>query len=333
MSILRPKIRSALTSFVIAQDGYHLKTDVLRIIEEEARLMKETERVSDALDRDAMDQLDGIAACQMEHFKTHLRVSSYHSVRALVDGYTRIEAVVDFLWKKNLTQLVFQYERKLRSIVMKGDTNGTHVRYSIELSKSHQQRENLLVVEVLSPQDGPSPGKAVCINQFLQQSEEGKDDDEDGWEDIEYDDDLVEATEKIKGLESGVIDESFKTKTIEKSVNNNSMAEVPMRLTKRQRQRDDSPNQKQDKGISLDCVQEGTTHDEYLAFLDPELMHEFVHVVGLNPLDDYTAFFLLMTFPFYEHEWDLVGYLLEEIFGDEDDTIGENDDEEKHWRG
>ena len=37
-----------------------------------------------------------------------------------------------------------------------------------------------------------------------------------------------------------------------------------------------------------------------------------------------TAFFILMTFPFYEHEWDLVGYLLEETFGDDEE--GETED-------
>jgi hypothetical protein len=326
MSNLRPNIRSTLTSLVTGHDGYHLKVDVLRVIEEEARLMKETQRVYDALDRDDMDQLGKIPSSQLEHLKKHLMVSSYHSVRTLVQGYTRIDAVVDVQWKNNLLQLIFQYERKLRPMVVEDeDINGTHVRYSIKLSKNHQRQKNVLVLEIWSPQDGPSPGKAVCINQSFDKSQDGEEeDDNNGCYDIfEDDNDIVDAAKKnIKTDETGVVNHSNKIKMIQNSVDHTIKSDLPPeRVSKRQRCNDESPNQKQDMGLNLDCNQQQIMmHDEYLAYFDADLMHEFTQLIGLDPIiNDDTALFLLMSFPFYEYEWDLVGYLLEEIFGIDDE--------------
>ena len=63
--------------------------------------------------------------------------------------------------------------------------------------------------------------------------------------------------------------------------------------------------------------------DSYLAHLDPDVLHEFLNLTKIQTKNDDmhegTAFFLLMTFPFYEHEWDLVGFVLEEIFGDDEE--------------
>jgi hypothetical protein len=41
-------------------------------------------------------------------------------------------------------------------------------------------------------------------------------------------------------------------------------------------------------------------------------------------IDESTAFFILMTFPFYEQEWDIVGYVLDEVFGHEGDGSDED---------
>jgi hypothetical protein len=41
---------------------------------------------------------------------------------------------------------------------------------------------------------------------------------------------------------------------------------------------------------------------------------------------DITVFFFLMTFPFYEHEWDIVGFLLKAVF-DSDDSADGTDEE------
>lgn len=49
---------------------------------------------------------------------------------------------------------------------------------------------------------------------------------------------------------------------------------------------------------------------------------------GMN-LNLQDSLFLLMTFPYYEHEWDIFGFLLECIFGGEDDESMETMNEEE----
>ena len=90
----------------------------------------------------------------------------------------------------------------------------------------------------------------------------------------------------------------------------------------------DSSNNKNDDADDDDDEEdkmssEGGGSDSYTAYLDPDLLHDFLNWTNLR-LTEGTAFFLLMTFPFYEHEWDLVGYVLDEVFGSESD-----DDEEE----
>ena len=110
MSSLRPKVRSAIQSFLTSQQDEHIKQDILRIIEEEAMLMKETEQLYDAIDIDPMEQLKEVQPSTLHRFKQHLKVTSCHRVRA-ASGYSLIEAVVTFEKLQHL-QLTFRYERK-----------------------------------------------------------------------------------------------------------------------------------------------------------------------------------------------------------------------------
>lgn len=71
--------------------------------------------------------------------------------------------------------------------------------------------------------------------------------------------------------------------------------------------------------------------DRFAAYMDPDVLSDFIKWTQLG-MDEYTTFFLLMTFPFYEHEWDLVGFALDSVFGEameEDEVIeierGEDD--------
>jgi hypothetical protein len=62
--------------------------------------------------------------------------------------------------------------------------------------------------------------------------------------------------------------------------------------------------------------------DQYEAGMDPELVSQLVHALHLGSAEDVTVFFLLMTFPFYEHEWDMVGFLLEAVFDSGENVDG-----------
>ena len=288
MSNIRPEVRSIVRNFLESQDGYHTKVDVLRVIEEEAMLMKETQYIADMLDSDPMEQFSRVKP-QIERLKRIMHVRSCSRIRTTND-YCRIDAVVGFEQSNNL-QLTFRYERKRRQErdgrISKA---GFHIRYSIEMSVNYQQRENLIVVEAWAANNWPSIQKAVCINRLMEDADE-----DGGWEDIEEDEEGKIAFEEptIRNVE-----ENTETNAKRQKLNDSKDDESALPSNKTESD-DDEP-------------------DSYLAYLNPDILHEFLNLSGIqsDEMHEGTAFFLLMTFPFYEQEWDLVGYLLEEVFGD-----------------
>eukprot|EP00535_Pseudo-nitzschia_heimii_P000359 CAMPEP_0197187982 /NCGR_PEP_ID=MMETSP1423-20130617/16979_1 /TAXON_ID=476441 /ORGANISM="Pseudo-nitzschia heimii, Strain UNC1101" /LENGTH=301 /DNA_ID=CAMNT_0042639705 /DNA_START=23 /DNA_END=928 /DNA_ORIENTATION=- len=298
MSNTRPEVRSMIKNMLKSQDGYNSKVDVLRAIEEEAILMKQTQHALDMLDSDPMEQLS-LVKPQIDHLKKIIEVISYSRIRT--NDYGRIDAVVGFKKSDDL-KLTFRYEQKRRKEEDgRLSRSGFHIRYSIEMSVNHQQRRNLIVIELWTANDGPSTQKAVCINQMLEIASENDND----WEDIEC---------------GGDKDHENLKSTLRHS---NESSRI-----NRKRQRLDSSQES--SGIDhpiIGSANYGDEQDSYSAYLDPETLHEFLELAAISTEGDEmhegTAFFLLMTFPFYEHEWDLVGYLLEEIFGD-----GEDEEEE-----
>ena len=54
--------------------------------------------------------------------------------------------------------------------------------------------------------------------------------------------------------------------------------------------------------------------DRYAAYVDPEELHKFLSCTGLV-FDEATSIYFLMTFPYFEFEWDLLGFLLDAVFG------------------
>ena len=75
---------------------------------------------------------------------------------------------------------------------------------------------------------------------------------------------------------------------------------------------------KRDENKELDC---------YAAYMDPKTLTDLLMWSQLE-MDEYTVFFLLMTFLFYEHEWDLVGFVLDTVFAESLEEGDDNDDED-----
>ena len=65
--------------------------------------------------------------------------------------------------------------------------------------------------------------------------------------------------------------------------------------------------------------------DYYSAFVNPSILTDW-YTTWKSNLDDAATLYLLMTFPFYEHEWDIVGYLMDTVFDqmDDDDETDDN---------
>ena len=104
-------------------------------------------------------------------------------------------------------------------------------------------------------------------------------DDEDGWEDIEDDDDEASSPALKK----------------QKSDSSSESKEEP------------------------DAAVLGGEADRYTAGMDPDALQQFLQWTQVDVPDEASAFFLLMTFPYHDAEWDLVGYILDAVFGNEDD--------------
>ena len=262
--------------------------------------MRKSQETMDVFDLDPFGQFEGVEL-QIEHLKRIIRVKSSSQIRTGND-YCRFDAVVGFEKCNNL-ELTFRYERK-RRLDEDGRTSksGFHIRYSIEMSVNHQQRENLVVEEVWAANNWPSIKKAVCVNQMM--DDHGENDDGDGgWEDIEEEEDGKGAV--------------VETPTIQK---NGSKAKEETNA-KRQKLSDNKGIDKTNDPTESDSGEDSDEPDSYVAYLDPEILETFLELTGIksDEMHEATAFFLLMTFPFYEQEWDLVGYLLEEIFGDDDE--------------
>jgi len=257
--------------------------------------MMETQGIRDMLDLDPMEQLKPVQPL-VNKFKERLQVTSCSRVQVGSD-HSLIHATVSLTRTKRF-QLHFRYERKPRSQGVKG----CHIWFSIEISENCGPRQNLLIVQVWAPEGVPSTkGPAVCINQRLEAEE-----DEEDWSDIDENEAQAPVT---PASETNLIDSPPKPQTKKQKTSDD---EISSTLAENQ-----DPSQHSD---------EGEDHDSFMVFLDPDVLGEFLDKANLSSLDEGTAFFLLMTFPFYEHEWDIVGYVLEVVFGGEDEKDDESTD-------
>ena len=67
--------------------------------------------------------------------------------------------------------------------------------------------------------------------------------------------------------------------------------------------------------------------DRFGVYIHPENVVAFLDRTNLN-LNDRSVFYFLLTFPFYEHEWDIPGFVFGALFDDDDDDDDDDNDEE-----
>ena len=343
MSNIRGEVQAAITAFVKNQnDGANLPIDVLRVIEEEAQLMRQTQEICDNLDADPFEQLSEEKS-KIESLKSKLQVTEFYNVR--LPSHSITNAVVSIGKGDGLVQLTFQYERKPDpdNVDENGQSKGGSViTYTIDMAHGYGEKMKLLLVQVFapSPTGVPSDEKAVCISAMMGGEDSDEENEESGgWEDIDDEDD----NDKSDVVES--INNNPEPVTISNNSDEKDLSEADDSQQSRKKQKTDTspsatkPQQDNDEeGDNDEQQKEGDdeeghsplfdpndTHDKFSANLDPEILHEFCESCDLLPMTEATGFFLLMTFPFYEHEWDLVGYVLDEVFGAGDD----NDDDKK----
>ena len=283
MSDLVPSVRDAIQQFVDSKKEYHTGADVLRVIRDQSTLMYERQVVLDALTQDPMKQLEEDAE-DVKRIQKLMQVTSCHRV-VTREGLSIVEASVQLEKDDKMKsvdhhiQLTFRYERRPmrpEDVVHESiPEEGTHVVYTIEISKDFGERRRLLVVECWAPGEAPSMLPAQPI---------------DGWEDM--DDEEEGDQEAMDAVKEGDDNEETKDVAIEGDA-------------------DASDAQSMDNLV-----------DRFAAYMDPDAVQLLRTWSGLK-IDDVPLFFMLMTFPFWEQEWDLVGFVLDGVFGsdDEDDAV------------
>ena len=291
MSDLVPSVQDAIHQFVDSKKEYHTKADVLRVIRDQSELLYEQQLVLDALTQDPMKQLDDDAE-NVQRIQKLLKVTSCHRV-VTREGLSSVEASVQLEKDEKMTsvdhhvQLTFRYERRPMhpdDIVHESiPQEGTHILYTIEVSKDFGERLRLLVVECWAPGEAPSMLPAQPI---------------DGWEEMDDDDD-EEDQEPMDAVEEDDDDDREGTK----DVAIDGYADAP------------------DARLTDNLV------DRFAAYMDPDAVQQLRTWSALK-MEDVPLFFMLMTFPFWEQEWDLVGFVLEGVFGDDDEDDAEDFDAE-----
>jgi hypothetical protein len=168
-------------------------------------------------------------------------------------------------------------------------TPKTIVTYKIDVSVDYGQMETLLGVDIYALGEHPSVEEAVPM------THEEDEKDEDG-EDVDPttsdDDDCDDVTEQER--------EGLKTGGQALCKENDDFEEIEMADA------DDSSKGDTGKG------------DRFGVFVDPQHIVCFLDRVNMN-LNEQSVIYFLLTLPFYEHEWDISGFVLSSMFDDDDD--------------
>lgn len=344
---LIPTVRSELEQFVrrAEQEKDHGVTDVYRALRDQAALLYERRLVHDALDSDPLGVGWDEHRNALERAKKLIDVvECSRTVRS--DGWCEIDSAVAIRKDAHThaevrdgLRLSFRYERrptppptlpppssssssKKRKVgedddddaeAPTGETShlprpasggGTFISYTIHLSKDHGPKRPLLAVEITAAGDGPSVAPAVPVVM---------EEDDDEWEDMDTDEEEKKEHESSRNRDA--VDVTAPLDEKDRAAMENIVHEVQ------------EVAQQQESTTAANDVSHGDDEaDRYVAFVDPEVLVDFLRWSKLDELEETVAVFFLLTFPFYEHEWDIVGFAAQFVLGDDDEDDIDNDE-------
>jgi len=303
-SELTQSVRSAINSFLslkTSDDHGEIDIDVLRTIRDEAALLMERQTIFDAFDSDALKFFDGDIQLmhQVEQLKKVLNVISC-SRCATKDGFSKIEAVVE--------------------IPKHGNTNGVDesIRLTFNFFREKLHKDN----ETTSKEDFANGAPSRNMSKALERKQNSP---THITYDIDYSKDHGEnkrlitvevyAKNDYPSVEEAVpMDDVDMNEGDESDENGNKMEEEDEKATPRD-------------AMSVSSNQEDLDRDRYAAYVDSEALQDFLISSGLE-LNAENSLFFLMTFPFYEHEWDIFGFLLDCLFGGDGEYMTDSEEED-----
>lgn len=184
--------------------------------------------------------------------------------------------------------------------------SGARINYLVELSRDYDQPSDMLMwCTVFAAGSTPSHLPAQNISQDFA---------DDGWEDMsesEDEDDDHEQEAKRARREKESFDEKGKTA---KKLGNRVPRSKPKDSVPEEMISDDvRKNELEQDNNVMENMQEDQC-DKFYAGIDPDALSAFLEWTQLE-LEDLAAFCLLFSFPFFEHEWDIPGYILDACMG------------------
>ena len=295
MTSLRQDIRRSLQQFLEEHRNDEQPVEVLRIFQKESWLLQETEQMKDALRSDPFECLKTTTSSSLDRLLELLDVTDCHRVHTK-SGYCNItvsclvnsDPKMKSQGVMNGIELYFRYERQSQN---NDDPMSPSVLYSISLARDHGPSEKLLWVEVYA--EGHKPCLGVPPVNMMDDSNEEE------WEDMDDVEEEVDNTTKPTPLLLG-------KRTWETVMGRTTIAIG------------ETANNKLDEDGDEEM---GQGPDRFIAGIDPDVLAKFLQWsnLGGEMADDLNAFYFLMTFPFYESEFDLPSYLLQGVFGPDDD--------------
>jgi len=181
-----------------------------------------------------------------------------------------------------------------------GFTPKTIITYKIDMSVDYGQMETLLGVDIYALGDRPSVEEAMP----MMHEEDGEDENEEDVDQMSADDEGDDSNADCDDAEEGREAPNSTAQALPEG--NDDFEEIEMADT------DDSAQGDAGKG------------DRFGVFVDPQSVVGFLDRVNMN-LNEQSVIYLLLTLPFYEHEWDMSGFVLSSMFNDDDDDMDEED--------
>ncbi|KAL7475472.1 hypothetical protein ACHAW6_001382 [Cyclotella cf. meneghiniana] len=169
----------------------------------------------------------------------------------------------------------------------------TIVSYKVEYSVDYGKFEKLFGLDLYASGDVPSVEEAVPLV-------DGDDASNDGYGD-----------ERSKGCKEASEADNLNTQCVDEPPTNESdIYGIEM----------SSNGYSGDESIHA-YVENGNAADRFVTSVEPEQIVKFLDQANMN-FDEKTVFYFLLMFPFYEHEWDMSGYLLSTLLDDNNEEEG-----------
>lgn len=277
-------VRSAISSFLKHQteEEGHIAVDILRAIKDEAHLQMERQIICDTFDASLNFRCNSLKS-QIERIKSCMSVISCSRTTTLT-GMSTIESIVEFAKAPFMSSTVKECIR-MRFNFKRLNIDINHYEDDIKSDKDIDNEKN--------------GGKKQDIPTHITY-------------DIDYSIDYLE-NKRILSIEvyapnnhpSVLPAVPFDDDEMQDYDEDGNLIEDSVTTEKAE--------------MSISSMGDGPV-DRYNIYVDPENMSDFNQQVGLE-MDHSSSIDFLMTWPFYEHEWDIYGFLLDSVFGPEDEEF------------